>query len=88
MWFPSGGTPESLPRAPEALLRSHGARVSKIMPSESLGVTLGAQVGHLVTYRDPLEGALLYTMLTKECQKRSKKGYPLFLTGFELAPPT
>ena len=64
------------PRAPEALLRSHGARVSKIMPPESLGVTLGAHVGHLVTYRDPYEGALIYTIFTKKCQKRCKKGAP------------
>ena len=28
------------------------------MPQEGLGVALGAQVGHLVTYRDPLRGAL------------------------------
>ena len=57
------------------------------MPPESLGVTLGAQVVHLVTYRDPSEGALIYTIFTKKCQKRSKKGVPLFLTIFELAPP-
>ena len=43
---------------------------------------------HLVTYRDPPEGNLLYTGFTKKCQKRFKKGYPLFLTGFKLAPPT
>ena len=41
-----------------------------------MGVALGAQVGHLVTYRDPLGGALIYTIFTKECQKRSKKGVP------------
>ena len=51
-------------------------------------MALGAQVGHLVTYRGTPEGALIYTMFTKKCQQRSKKGYPLFLTGFELTPPT
>ena len=48
----------------------------------------GARVRHLVTYRDPPEGTLIYAGFTKQCQKRSKKGVPLFLTGFELAPLT
>ena len=58
------------------------------MPGEGVGVALGAQVGHLVAYRDPPEDTLIYTVFTKKCQKRSKRGVPLFLTGFELAPPT
>ena len=49
-----------------------------------VGVALGAQVRHVVTYRDPPEGTLIYTVFAKKCQKRSKKGVPLFLTGFEL----
>ena len=68
--------PESLTRPPEALLRSDGARVSKIMPGEGVGVALGAQVGHLVAYRDPPEDTLIYTVFTKKCQKRSKRGVP------------
>ena len=52
------------------------ARVSKIMPREGVGVALGAQVRQLVTYRDPPEGTLLYTVFTKKCQKRCKKGVP------------
>ena len=58
------------------------------MPQEGVGVALGAQVMHVVAYRDPPEGTLIYTVFTKKCQTRSKKGVPLFLTGFELAPPT
>ena len=42
--------PESLPRPPEALSRSYGDRVSKITPHEGVGVTLEAQVRHLVAY--------------------------------------
>ena len=52
------------------------------MPREGVGVALGAQVRHLVTYRDPREATLIYTVFTKKCQKRSKRGYPLFLTHF------
>ena len=52
------------------------------MPREGVGVTLGAQVGHVVTYRGSPEGSLLYTVFAKKCQKRSKGGYPLFLTHF------
>ena len=59
------------------------------MPGKGVGVALVAQVGRLVAYRDPPEDTLIYTVFTKKCQKRCKKrGYPLFLTGFELAPPT
>ena len=39
-------------------------------------MTLEAQVRHLVTYRDPAEGTLIYTVFTKKCQKRCKKGIP------------
>ena len=48
------------------------------MPGEGVGVALGAQVRHLVAYRYPLEDTLIYTAFTKKCQKRSKRGYPLF----------
>ena len=46
------------------------------MPQEGVGVTLGAQVRHLVTYREPPEDTLVYTGFTKKCQKRCKKGVP------------
>ena len=46
------------------------------MPGEGMGVALGAQVGHLVAYRDPPEDTLIYTVFTKKCQKRCKKGVP------------
>ena len=46
------------------------------MPQKRVGVTRVAQVGHLVTYRDHLEGTRIYTDFTKKCQKRSKKGVP------------
>ena len=52
------------------------------------GSGYGAQVRHMATYRDPYEGTLLFAVFTKKCQKRCKTWYPLFLTGFELAPPT
>ena len=52
------------------------------MPREGVGVALGAQVGHVVTYRACSEGSLIYAVFTKKCQKRSKRGYPLFLTHF------
>ena len=58
------------------------AWVSKVMPREGVGVTMGAQVGHVVTYLGSPEGSLIYTVFTKKCQKRSKRGYPLFLTTF------
>ena len=68
--------PEPLPRTPDALLLSTVARVSKIMPWDGMGVALGPQVGHVDAYRDSPEGYLIYTVFTKECQKRSKRGYP------------
>ena len=34
----------------------------------------GGAGGHLVAYRDPPEDTLIYTVFTKKCQKRSKKG--------------
>ena len=39
-------------------------------------MTLGAQVRHLVAYRDTAEGTLIYTVFTKKYQKRCKKGVP------------
>ena len=49
---------------------------------EGVGVTLGAQVRHLVTYREPPEDTLIYTGLPKSVKNGAKRGYPLFLTGF------
>ena len=46
-----------------------------IMPREGVGVALGAQV---VTYRGSPEGSLIYRVFAKKCQKRSKRGVPLF----------
>ena len=46
------------------------------MPGEGVGVALVAQVGHLVAYRDPPEDTLIYTVFTKKCQKRPKRGVP------------
>ena len=51
------------------------------MPREGVGVALGAQVEHVATYHVSPEGSLIYTVFTKKCQKRTKKGVPLFLTG-------
>ena len=53
-----------------------------IMPREGVGVALGAQARRVVTYRGSPEGSLIHTVFTKKCQKRSKKGYPLFLATF------
>ena len=58
------------------------------MPQKRVGVTLGAQVRHAATYSDPPKGTLTYTVFTKKCKNGLKRGYPLFLTGFELALPT
>ena len=41
----------------------------------------GAQV---VANRGLPEVPLIYTVSTKKCQKRSKLGYPLFLTHFQV----
>ena len=59
----------------------------EIMPQERVGVTLGAQVRHVATYRDPLRGPIFTPFLPKSVRFGPKRGYPLFLTGFELAPP-
>ena len=45
-------------------------------------MALGVQVGHVVAHRASAEGSLLYTVFTKKCQKRAKRGYPLFLPVF------
>ena len=50
--------------------------MSKIIPREGVGVALGVQVRHLVTYRDAPEGTLIYTVFANKCQKRCKKGVP------------
>ena len=39
-------------------------------------MALGAQVGHVVTNHGSPEGPLIYTVFTKKCQKRNKKGVP------------
>ena len=46
------------------------------MPQEGVGVTLEAQVKHLVTYRDPTAVTRIYTIFAKKYQKRCKKGVP------------
>ena len=50
------------------------------VPREAMA--LKAQAGHAITYRASPEGSLIYTVFTKKCQKRSKRGCPLFLTHF------
>ena len=52
------------------------------MPREGVGVALGAQVRHVVTYRDPPDGILIYTVFAQNSPKQSKTGYPLFLSNF------
>ena len=52
------------------------------MPRERAGVALGAQVRRAVTQRASPEGYLIYTVFTKKCQKRYKKGVPPILTTF------
>ena len=61
-----------------ALPRHYFAHLTIIMPWEGVGVALGAQVGHVVTYRDSPEGSLIYTVFTKKCQKWTKRGTPYF----------
>ena len=57
------------------------------MSQEGVGVTLGAQVGHEVAHLASSEGCLIYTVFSKKCQKRSKRGYPPFGPHFgNLAP--
>ena len=80
--------PPATPTPSEALFCPTEPHLTVIMPGEGVEVALGAQVRHLVAYRYPPEATLIYTVFTKKCQKRSKRGYPLFLTGFDLAPPT
>ena len=53
------------------------------MPREGVGVTLGAQVGHVVTYRGlPEGGPKLHRFHQKVSKTVKKGGYPLFLTRF------
>ena len=52
-----------------------------------MGVALGAQVGHVDAYRASPEGYLIYTVFKKTCQKRSKRGYPLFGPPFGKISP-
>ena len=63
-------------------------QLTVFVPREGVGVALGAQVGHVVAYFGSPEGSLINTVFTKKCQKRSKKGVPLVLTGKSIAPPT
>ena len=74
--------PEPLPCPPEALFCSPEPQLTVITPQECMAVALGAQVGHVVTYLCSPEGSLIYTVFTKKCQKRAKRGYPLFLPVF------
>ena len=62
--------------------------MSKIIPQEGVGVTLWAQVRHLVTYRDPLRGPLFTPFLPKSVKNGAKRGYPLFMTGKLTVSPT
>ena len=62
--------------------------MSKIIPQEGVGVTRGAQVRHLVTYRDPLRGPLFTPFLPKSVKNGAKRGYPLFMTGKLTVSPT
>ena len=80
--------PESPPRPPEAVLRSDGARVSKIMPQEGVVVTLGAQARHPVAYRDHLRAPLFTPFLPKSVKNGAKRDYPLFLASKKLASPS
>ena len=58
----------------------------RIRASGGRGSGSGVQVGHVVTYCASPEGSLIYTAFTKKFQKRSKNGYPPFLTGKFNAP--
>ena len=77
--------PEPLPRSREAVLRVRWGSGEQNNAAGGRGLVMGAQVRHVVTYRDPPNGTLIYTVFTKKCQKRSTKGVP---PVFELAPPT
>ena len=59
-----------------------------IMPQERVGVTLGAQVRHVATYRDPLGDPYLHRFYQKVSKPVQKGGYPLFLASKKLAPPS
>ena len=48
------------------------------MPREGVGVTLGAQVRHVVTYRGPLRGPLFTLVLPKSVKNDAKRGYPFY----------
>ena len=41
-----------------------------------------AQAGHVVARRGSPDGCLIYTVFTKNCQKRPKRGTPPILTTF------
>ena len=58
------------------------------MPQEGVVVTLGAQVMHLVAYRDPLRAPLFTPLLPKSVKNGAKRGYPLFLASKKLASPS
>ena len=53
------------------------------MPQEGVGVALGAQVGHVVTWHGSPEGSPIYTNFTKKCQKTVKRETPVFNRVFE-----
>ena len=47
------------------------------MPREGVGVALGAQVRHLVTYRDPPEGPYFTPFLPKSVKNGARGGVPM-----------
>ena len=48
------------------------------MPQKRVGVTLGAQVRHVATYRDPHEGTHIYTVYQKVSKTVQKGGTSCF----------
>ena len=83
--FKTGGTtlsPESLLRPPEALFCTPEPQMAVFMLWECVGEALGAQVRHVVTYRDHPKGTLRYTVFTKKVSKTVKKAVPPVLNRF------
>ena len=54
------------------------------MPQEGMGVALVAQVRPVVTYSDPPEGTLIYTVFTKSVKNGPEGGTPVFDLVFSL----
>ena len=72
--------PESLSRPPEALFCSPEPQLTTTRPCE--GVEVAPQTWHVVTHLASSEGCQIYTVFSKKCQKRSKRGYPPFWSTF------